>query len=128
MSKRLALGLAVLAGLLAAAVTTGGIAAKGGAPVYMIAEIEVTDLAGCTKDYVPLAQKSLEAAGGKVLAAGQTVTALEGAPPKSRVVIVRWDSLDQLNAWRDSPQYKDDRKIGDKYATFRIYAVEGRGD
>ncbi len=25
----------------------------------------------------------------------------------------------------NSPDYKEARKIGDKYATFRIYAVEG---
>jgi uncharacterized protein (DUF1330 family) len=128
MSKRWAWVRAVLAGILAAAGTIGGLAAKGSDPVYMIAEIDVTDLAGYTKEYVPLVQKSLQAAGGKVLAAGQTVTSIEGSAPKSRVVIVRWDSLDQLNAWRDSPQYKEDRKIGDKYATFRIYAIEGRGD
>jgi heme-degrading monooxygenase HmoA len=38
---------------------------------------------------------------------------------------VQWDSLDQLQAWRNSTQYKQDRQIGDKYATFRTFAVEG---
>jgi uncharacterized protein (DUF1330 family) len=36
-----------------------------------------------------------------------------------------FDSLDQLMAWRNSPQYKEDRKISDKYATVEAYAVEG---
>jgi hypothetical protein len=37
-----------------------------------------------------------------------------------------WNSLEQLQAWRNSEQYKEDRKIGDKYAkTIRAFAVEG---
>jgi uncharacterized protein (DUF1330 family) len=36
-----------------------------------------------------------------------------------------FDSLDQLMAWRNSPQYKENRKISDKYATVEAYAVEG---
>ena len=39
------------------------------------------------------------------------------------------DSLDQIKPGmtrRNMAQYKEDRKIGDKYATFRIFAVEGR--
>ena len=39
---------------------------------------------------------------------------------------MRWDSLQQLRAWRDSPRYKEDRKIADKYvASVRAFAVEG---
>ena len=64
--------------------------------------------------------------GGQTLAAGQEITQIEGAPPNRRVVIVKWNSLEQLHAWRNSEQYKEDRKIGDKYAkTIRAFAVEG---
>ena len=38
----------------------------------------MTDLEGYMKEYVPLVQKSLEASGGRVLAAGQNVTPIEG--------------------------------------------------
>ena len=39
---------------------------------------------------------------------------------------MRWDSLERLRAWRDSPEYKEDRKIGDKYAaSIRAFSVEG---
>ena len=120
-----ALGLAMLAGLGVGAIAVQGLHAEAKPPVYLIAEIEVTDLDGYLKEYAPKAQKSLEAFGGRTLAAGQGVTAIEGAPPKRRVVVMVWDSLEQIEAWRNSPQYKEDRKIGDKYATFRIFAVEG---
>ena len=126
MSKWRAVGLAILAGFGLGIATIQGLGAKDTAPVFLVAEVEVTDLEGYMKEYVPLVQKSLEASGGRVLAAGQNVTPIEGTPPKGRVVIMQWDSLDQIKAWHDSAQYKEDRKIGDKYATFRIFAVEGR--
>ena len=126
MSKWRAVGLAILAGFGLGIATIQGLGAKDTAPVFLVAEVEVTDLEGYMKEYVPLVQKSLEASGGRVLAAGQNVTPIEGTPPKGRGVIMQWDSLDQIKAWHDSAQYKEDRKIGDKYATFRIFAVEGR--
>ena len=46
-------------------------------------------------------------------------------PPKSRVVIAAWDSLAQIEGWLNSAKYKEDRKIGDKYATFRLFAIGG---
>jgi heme-degrading monooxygenase HmoA len=52
------------------------------------------------------------------------VTAVEGDPPK-RVVIQVWDSLEKMQAWRNGADYTAARKIGDKYAAFRSYAVDG---
>ena len=128
MGRQTAIGLAMLTGLGLGVAAIQGLSAKGKEPVYVIAEIDVTDVEGYTRDYVPLVQKSLEGSGGRIMAAGQNVTSIEGTPPKARVVIMQWDSLDQIKAWRDSAQYKEDRKIGDKYATFRIFAVEGPGE
>ena len=53
------------------------------------------------------------------------VTPIEGEAPKSRVTITQWDSLEKLQAWRNSPEYKEARKIGDKYAKFRSFVVDG---
>jgi len=50
---------------------------------------------------------------------------LEGQPPKGRVIVQAWDSIEKLQAWRNSKEFKELRKIGDKYAKFRSYAVEG---
>mgnify|MGYP003346869972 CR=1 FL=1 len=46
----------------------------------------------------PKAQAIFKAAGAKFLAAGQNVTALEGEPPKKRVTIQVYDSLEKLLA------------------------------
>jgi uncharacterized protein (DUF1330 family) len=53
------------------------------------------------------------------------VTALDGQRP-SRVALQQWESMEKVKAWHGSAEYKEIRKIGDKYAKIRIYAVEGR--
>jgi uncharacterized protein (DUF1330 family) len=77
------------------------------------------------REYVPVVQASIKAlGGGRVIAAGQNVVALEGSPPGSRVAINQFDSLEAVLAWRSSAQYKEARKVGDKYAKFRAFAIE----
>jgi uncharacterized protein (DUF1330 family) len=87
----------------------------------------VTNPDAYAKEYAPTAGKLLQDAGAKFLVrAGKTVT-IEGEPPKGRVVVHAWESIDKAQAAFTSEAYKENRKIGDKYAKFRIYAVEGVG-
>jgi uncharacterized protein (DUF1330 family) len=116
--------LAMLAGVGLGAAAVQGLHAQGKAPLYLVTEIDVTNVDAYVKEYAPLAQASIKKAGGKLLAASLKVTPIEGTPPK-RVAIQVWDSIDQMQAWRDGADYKDARKIGEKYATFRAFAVEG---
>jgi uncharacterized protein (DUF1330 family) len=90
--------------------------------VYIVAEIDVKDLDGYMKNYVPKAQATIKKMGGKLVAATQSVTAIEGEPPAKRVAIQVWDSLDQYKKFREANA--EHRKVGDKYAKFRAYAVE----
>jgi uncharacterized protein (DUF1330 family) len=92
-------------------------------PVYAIGEIDVRDPDGYAKEYVPLARSTIKAHGGQYLAAG-TAVGIDGEPPK-RVVIVKWDSIEQLKDWRYSPEYMKARAIGEKFATYRVIAIEG---
>jgi uncharacterized protein (DUF1330 family) len=55
---------------------------------------------------------------------GNPVT-LQGTPPASRVVVLRFASVDKAQAWWNSPGRKNTQPIGDKYATTRVFAVEG---
>ncbi|TMH52351.1 MAG: DUF1330 domain-containing protein [Betaproteobacteria bacterium] len=117
--------LAVVAGFGLGAVAVESLHAQAKPPVYYIAEIDVTNQEGYVKEYVPKVQATIKASGGRILAAGGKVTPIEGAPPKPRVVVQMWDSVEKIQAWRNSKEYKENRKIGDKYAKFRSYAVEG---
>src|SRR5439155_4013405 len=79
--------LAMLAGFGLGAVAVQGLHAQAKPPVYYISEIAVTDLDGYLKEYAPKVQALIKASGGRQLAAGQNVTAFEGAPPAPRVAI-----------------------------------------
>ena len=129
MKTQLALSLAVAAGFGLGAITVHGLHAQAKPPVYYVAEIDVTNPDAYAKEYVPKAQAIIKAAGGKFLAVGGTsggakLTAFDGEPPKRAVVQV-WDSMEKVQAWRNNPEYKEARKIGEKYAKFRSYAIEG---
>ena len=125
MKTRYMVTLALVAGFGLGAVAVQGLHAQAKPPVYYIAEIDVTNLDAYTKEYAPKAQALIKKSGGRLLAAGQNVTAIEGAPPKPRVAVQVWDSMEKIRAWRDSAEYKELRKIGDKYAKFRAFTIEG---
>ena len=125
MKTQYTVALAIIAGFGLGAVAIESLHAQAKPPVYYIAEIDVTNQEGYVKEYVPKVQATIKASGGRILAAGGKVTPIEGAPPKPRVAMQMWDSVEKIQAWRNSKEYKELRKIGDKYAKFRSYAVEG---
>jgi uncharacterized protein (DUF1330 family) len=127
-SYRIALG--VLAGAALGGLAVEGLHAQAKAPVYFVAEIDVANPDAYAKEYAPKAQAIIKAAGGRFLAIGGAaatsgkVTAFDADPPK-RVVIQVWDSMEKINAWRANPDYIELRKVGEKYAKFRSFAVDG---
>ena len=125
MKTRSMAALALLAGAAIGVVAVQGLHAQTKAPVYVVTETDITDLDAYQKEYVPVVQATIKAAGGRLIAAGQNIVALEGPPPGTRVAINQFDSLEAVKAWRASADYKAARKIGDKYAKFRTFAIEG---
>ena len=124
MKTQYTVGLAVIVGIGLGAVAVEGLHAQAKPPIYYIGEIDVTNPA-YLKEYAPKAQALIKKSGGRFAAAGEKVTAIEGQPPKSRVVVLVWDSMEKIQAWRNSAEFKENRKIGDKYAKFRAFTVEG---
>jgi uncharacterized protein (DUF1330 family) len=99
-------------------------------PAYLIGQIDVTDPNGYAKQYLPKAREIIKAHGGKLVAAAgaaassSQVVGIDGTPPK-RVVIYMYPSLEALLAWRNDPAYVQVRAVGEKYATYHTFAVEG---
>ena len=130
MKTQYPIALAVATGFGLGAAAVQGLHAQAKPPVYYIAEIDVSNPEAYAKEYAPKARAIIEAAGGRFLAiggagaSGPRVTALDGEAPK-RVVVQVWDSLEKIQTWYNSAEYKEARKIGEKYATFRSFAVEG---
>jgi uncharacterized protein (DUF1330 family) len=119
------IALAMLAGFGLGTVAVQGLHAQAKAPVYQVTEVEILDPETYAKDYVPKAQAAIKASGGKFLAAGGKTTSLDGDPPKSRIVIQQWESVEQIKAYRDSAAFKELMPLRAKIAKFRTYAVEG---
>ena len=90
----------------------------------MIAINEVSNQEGYTKEYLPPAQKSIKDHGGVYVAAGPG-TQVAGNLPNGRVVILRWESMEALQGWRNSPEYQAALKMGQQYAKYNIIAVNG---
>jgi uncharacterized protein (DUF1330 family) len=98
--------------------------AQGKPPVYVVTEIDVTNVDAYNKEYVPVVRPIIAKSGGKLIAVSQNPTSLEGAPQKSGVAINMFENLEKATAWREGADYKEARKIGDTYAKFRAYVVE----
>jgi uncharacterized protein (DUF1330 family) len=95
----------MLAGAGIGAGTIHALHAQAKPPIYMIGNNEVIDPEGYARDYLPPAQAAIKAHGGRYIAAGKG-TVIDGEPPKGRVVILVWDSMEQLLGWRRSPEYE----------------------
>ena len=124
MKTYLAVSFGMVAGMACGGLAVQGLHAQAKPPVYYVAEIDTANLDGYMKDYAPLAQASIKAAGGKLIAGG-VPKAVEGDPPKARVVVQVWESEEQIQKWRSSADYKKAREIGDKLAKFRSYSLPG---
>ena len=116
--------LSMLAGIALGAAAIQTLDAQAKPPVYMIAINEISNQEGYTKEYVPPAQKSVKDHGGVYVAAGPG-TQVTGNLPNGPVVILRWESMEALRAWLNSPDFQAALKIGQKYAKYNIVAVDG---
>jgi uncharacterized protein (DUF1330 family) len=99
--------------------------AQAAPPAYVIAEISPTDPEGYLNNAVPILSKTVQDAGGVYLVRGGKTLSFEGAPPPPRVVVYRFDNMEQVRALAESQAQKEGMQIGEKYASFRIYGVEG---
>jgi uncharacterized protein (DUF1330 family) len=123
--------LAMLAGAAIGAAAVNGLHAQAKAPLYVVSELDVTNPEAYGKEYAPKAQALIKASGGRFLAIGGVagagagkLTAFDGEAPK-RVTVQVWDSMEQYQAYRNLPAFKEARQIGDKYAKFHTFAVDG---
>lgn len=91
----------------------------------------MTNADAYAKEYAPKSQALIKAAGGRFAAIGGVagvgagkLTAFDGEAPK-RATLQLWDSMEQYQAYRNSAGFKEIRQVGEKYAKFRTFAMEG---
>ena len=124
------IGLVVLTSVAMGALAGEQLHGQTQAPAYLIGQIDVSDPDGYAKEYLPKAREIIKAHGGRLVAAGgaaasgSQVVAVDGEAPK-RVIIYMYPNMEALQAWRNDPAYVQIRHIGEKYATYHTFAIEG---
>ena len=124
MKARVTILISVMAGIAIGAAAMQALHAQAKALAYVIGEIDVKNAELLDKEYVPNASKAVRDGGGRYLVAGGKSLTFYGEPPR-RIAIMVFESLDKAEAAFNSEAYRAAKAAGDKYASFRIYAVEG---
>jgi uncharacterized protein (DUF1330 family) len=125
MKTRYTVVLSIWAGVAVGAAAVQALHAQAKPPAYVVAEIDVMNPGPYDKEYVPPAAKAITDGGGKYLVRGGETAAFYGDPPKPRIAVMVFESMEKAQAAFNSSSYKEAKKVGDKYAKFRVYAVEG---
>jgi uncharacterized protein (DUF1330 family) len=117
---------AVICGLSAGAGGVQLLHAQSKPPAFVVTEIAVKDEDGYKQNFLKPAQNDIADHGGKYVAGGYHKTlSLAGSEPPNRVVILQFANMDAVKEWRDQGAMDLENSVGNKYASFRIYAVEG---
>ena len=124
MKTRFVVLVSAMAGVALGAAGVQALHAQAKPPAFVVGEIDVKNAELLDKEYVPNASKAVREGGGKYLVVGGKSVSFYGEPPR-RIAIMAFDNLEKAEAAFNSAAYKQAKAVGDKYATFRIYAVEG---
>jgi uncharacterized protein (DUF1330 family) len=91
---------------------------------YIIARIQVTDPAKY-QEYTKLTPGAIARYGGKFIVRGGKTVSLEGEPENRRLVVIEFPTLQQAQAFYDSPEYGAARQVRYGAAVAQFLAVEG---
>jgi uncharacterized protein (DUF1330 family) len=121
-----AAGLAAIFGAAVGAAAASVRKTPGTPKAYIVTEVDVTgDLATFQRDYAAHVLGTVEPFGGRYLVRGGRCVGVEGEPPKPRIVISVFDSFEQAQAWRNSPEYIKIAAVRLRETKSRQYIVEG---
>lgn len=91
---------------------------------YIIVEVAVRDAARYER-YKQLVPPSIAAYGGRFIARGGAVEALEGGWKPGRLVILEFPSTERARSWWASPEYAEAKALRLATADSKMILVEG---
>jgi len=125
MNQRIALGLAMLAGVAIGAAAVSELNAQNKAPgAYAVIDISEISNPDLFKTLLSKAEAPVTAFGGKFVVRTEKITAIDGTPPK-RFVVIGFDSMEKAKAWSASPAQKEIDDMRLKSAKARAFIVDG---
>jgi uncharacterized protein (DUF1330 family) len=92
-------------------------------PVYLIAEVEVTDPTRY-RDYMRHTPRLVAEHGGRFVARGAAPVVLEGPPTSKRIVVIEFPSMEHAKSFYDSPDYVRARAIRAEASTAQVVVIE----
>lgn len=93
-------------------------------PAYYVAEFEITDAEGM-KPYSAQVESTFKPYGGHFIVRGGKTISLEGTAPKRRRVVIEFASVEKAQAWYNSAEYTELRKVRQRSAKTDVYLIEG---
>ena len=91
---------------------------------YAVVNVRVTD-PDRYEEYKSKAPATIAGYGGKYLARGGAVEALEGGWNPERLVVLEFESMERLREWYDSPEYAPLKRLRGESAATDFAVVEG---
>lgn len=92
-------------------------------PAYWIAQVDVSDPTPY-QDYAKRAPAALQKYGGKFVVRGGKRVRLEGAEPKTRIVVLEFPSIERATEAYNSPEYREAMGFRANAADVQIFVVE----
>lgn len=124
MTPTIKLGAAVLCGAAIGTMVIEALHAQAKPPVFHVTLQDVSNAAALNAEFIPVVRDTIRKHGGKPIA-GSAPIVFDGPAPAQRVAIIQWPSIEVMRAWWESPEFKQAREVGNKYAKFTVFAVEG---
>jgi len=91
---------------------------------YVISDVEIRDQE-LIKQYRLLAQDSIAKYGGRYLARGGAIEAVEGGWSPQGLIIVEFPDMERARAWYRSPDYAEALKVRRHALDRRLIFVDG---
>ena len=92
--------------------------------VYVIYDVDIHDMARY-QEFMQQVKPAIEAAGGRYLARGGPFKVYEGDWEPKRLVLFEFPSMEAIDAFYNSPEYRAIKPLRDESSSARLIAVEG---
>jgi uncharacterized protein (DUF1330 family) len=139
MNQHITLTLAVLTGAVVGGIAVGGLNAQTPLPgaqsaqpqgmtqrprYFVITEQEITDQQRYSSEYAPKVTKTILDHQGRFIVRNDQITHLAGDPAPKRIVILGFDTMDQIQRWQNSADYKELQPVRDQVMKLKQFAVQ----